>query len=155
MPRWITDEKGVWHPAKEKVALRNNRKEPMINPSATWSSYYGEVVQPGEVFIYEGPDRAAMFELFDQKVDSLGADFHNDPDLVSRVKQMGYKDVTEYSKVMGYDEKKAKDRFAKEATKVAQHELPEKVEAIKRLGGGQDLSGQGNDTYGGFGEPPK
>ena len=155
MPRWTTDSRGVWHPAKEKVALRNNKKEQIINPSATWSNYFGQKVLPGEVYIYEGPDRAAMFELFEQKVESLGVDFHTDPDLISRVRQMGYKDVNEYARVMGFDEKKAQERFEKESAKVTGHELPQKVEALQMLGGGKDLTGQGQDIYGGFGEPPK
>jgi hypothetical protein len=43
--------------------------------------------------------------------------------------------------------------FEKKASVITKHELPEKVEAIKKLGGGQDTSGQGNDKYGGFGKP--
>lgn len=155
MPRWITDERGLWHPAKEKVALKNNSTKEIINPSATWSNHYGEKIAPGDPYIYEGPDRAAMFELFDQKVELLGHDFFTDVDLITRVRQMGYKDVGEYARVMGYDEKKAKDMFKKEGSQITKHELPEKVEAIKTLGGGTDTSGGGQDRFGSFGDPPK
>lgn len=154
MPNWITDEKGLWHPAKERVALKNNSDKSIVNPSATWSNFFGQMVGPGEPYIYEGPDRAAMFELFDQKVENLGHSFFTDPDLITRARQLGYKDVEEYALVMGYDEKKAKERFAKAGAVITKHELPKKVEAIKILGGGIDKSGQGQDVYGGFDDPP-
>ena len=155
MSRWITDEKGLWHPGKEKVSLTNNSDKPIINPSATWSNYYGQVVQPKEPYIYEGPDRAAMFDLFDAKVEHLGHNFFTDVDLIQRARQMGYKDVQEYATIMGYDEKKAKERFAKHGAAVTMHELPKKVAATRILGGGTDFSGQGQDVRGDFGDPPQ
>ena len=154
MPRFITNEVGKWYPAKEKVGLRNNSDKAIVNPSATYSNYYGQTVQPGEPYIYEGPDRAALLQLWEEGVDHLGADFRNDPDLISRVKQMGFNNVTEFARVFGWDEAKAKERFNKFASVTTSHEIIDKAKAIKELGGGTDMSGSGQDVYGGFGEPP-
>jgi len=153
MPSWVTDELGRWFPKKEKVALKNNGNEAMVNPSATWSNHYGEVIQPGEPYIYEGPDRAAMLQLFEEKTEWLGSDFHMDPELISRVKQLGYPDVESYAVVMGYDRVKAKKRFEEATASINKHEPPPKVKPIDALGGGLDTTGGGQDTKGGFGEP--
>lgn len=155
MPRWITDEKGKWYPAKEKVALRNNSKESIVNPSATWSNHFGEEVGAGEPFIYEGPDRAALEQLFAEgNLEFLGNDWREDPYILDIVRERGYKDVETYAKAKGFNETKAKERFESLAAVTASHEITKKVEAIKKIGGGQDSSGQGNDAYGGFGVPP-
>jgi hypothetical protein len=144
MSRWISKD-GIWHPAKEKVALKNiTDKVKVIG---------GQTVQPGEPYIYEGPDRAALFELFEQKVETLGQDFRQDIELINRVKQLGYNSVDDYAKVMGYDKDKVEELFNKHASVVTQHELPDKVKALNELGGGTDMSGQGKSIVGGFGEP--
>lgn len=132
MSRFISKD-GVWHPAKEKVALTNHKT--------------------GEPYIYDGADRAALFELFQQKVETLGQDFRFDSDLLNRIRQLGYKDVEEYLKFIGYNKEKVEADFKKNATMVSRHELPEKVAAIEKMGGGTDTSGQGNDIPGGFGKP--
>jgi len=154
MPTYISKD-GVCHPAKERVALRNNSNETIKNPSAEWSKFYGEEVKPGEEYIYEGADRASLFELYLQKVETLGIPFWDDPDLVSRVRQLGYKDVKTYARAMGWDKEKVEEEFKKKAEVVNKHELPNKVAAIKKLGGGIDTSGQGKNRYGGFGEVPQ
>ena len=144
MSRWVSKD-GIWHPAKEKVALKNiTDKVKVIN---------GQTVQPGEPYIYEGPDRAALFELFEQKVETLGQDFRQDIELINRVKQLGYTSVDDYAKAMGYDKDKVEALFNKNASVVTQHELPKRVEALNELGGGTDMSGQGKSIVGGFGEP--
>ena len=132
MSRFISKD-GVWHPAKEKVALVNRKT--------------------GEPFIYEGADRAALFELFQQKVETLGTDFRYDADLLNRIRQLGFKDIEEYLKFIGYDSEKVEAHFKKNASIINKHELPEKVAAIEKMGGGVDTSGQGNDIPGGFGKP--
>jgi len=144
MPRYISKD-GEWHPAKEKVGLTNITKQD--------KEVDGKIVKPGEPYVYEGPDRAALFELYKEGVDKLGRNFKNDPDFIARVRQLGFKDVSEYLKIIGYDEAEVEKKFNEKASAVSKHELPKKVEAIKKLGGGQDTSGQGNDTYGGFGKP--
>ena len=144
MSRWVSKD-GIWHPAKEKVALKNiTDKVKVIG---------GQTVQPGEPYIYEGPDRAALFELFEQKVETLGQDFRQDIELINRVKQLGYNSVDDYAKAMGYDKDKVEALFNKNASVVTQHELPKRVEALNELGGGTDMSGQGKSIVGGFGEP--
>ena len=144
MPQYISKD-GVWHVAKEKVAL--------VNHSDKAREINGKMVGAGEPFIYEGPDRASLYELFKLKVDTLGIDFRKDPDLIGRVRQLGYKSVDAYAKDMGYDAEKVEKEFAEKASVVSMHELPAKVEEIDTLGGGRDFSGQGNDMKGGFGVP--
>jgi hypothetical protein len=132
MSRFISKD-GVWHPANEKVALTNHKT--------------------GEPYIYEGPDRAALYELFQQKVENLGNDFRFDSELINRIRQLGYKDIDEYLQFIGYDSSKVELEFKKNASKINKHELPERIASIEKMGGGTDTSGQGNDIPGGFGKP--
>ena len=131
MPNWLSRD-GVWYPVKEKVGLKK---------------------KDGEPYIYEGPDRAALFVLFQEKTETLGMDFRHDPDLLARVRALGYKDIDEYALAVGYDPQKVEEDFQKHASAVNKHELPEKVKAVEMMGGGVDTSGQGNDIPGGFGKP--
>ena len=131
MSQFISKD-GVWYPAKEKVGL---------------------VKKDGTPYIYSGADRAALFELWQQKVETLGMDFRHDPDLLSRIRSLGFKDIDEYLATIGYDEKKVEENFKKNASVVNKHELPERIAAIETMGGGVDTSGQGNDISGGFGKP--
>lgn len=144
MPNYISID-GEFHPAKERVALKNlSGKEREVD---------GKVVKPGEDYIYEGADRAALFELYKAGVEKFGIDFHHDAELLHRVKQLGFKDVKEYAKAVGYDKERIKKEAEEKAAKVTMHELPVKVKAVEQLGGGIDTSGGGQDKYGGFGEP--
>lgn len=141
MPRYISKD-GVWFPAKEKVGLENkSNKEIEVN---------GEKVAPGDPFIYEGPDRGAVIELHKAGEETLGTNFENDPDLVDRVRQRGYKDMKEYKKKMGYDAEKAEKEFNEKASIVNKHELPKRAKAIEIMGGGR---GGGKYEKGGFGKP--
>ena len=151
MPNWISKD-GVFHPAKEKVALVNNSKKAITNPSEEGTRGFGQIVEPGEPFIYEGPDRAAMFALFQAKQETLGMDFHTDADLINRVRQLGYKSVDEYAKVMGYDKVKVEEDFKAKASVIVKHDLPQRVKELNIMGGGSDTSGSGADIIGGFGE---
>ena len=131
-PRWVSKD-GVWHPAKEHVVLPH--------------------LAGTKNEVYDGPDRAALFELYKVKKETLGHDFRKDADLINRVRQLGYESVDEYAKAMGYDQEKVEQEFKEKASSVTKHELPKRVEAIKTLGGGKDFAGQGEDRYGGFGKP--
>ena len=152
MPNYVSHG-GEWHPAKERVALKNISGKTIKNPSDASSKFANEEIKPGEDFIYEGADRAALYELWLNKSETLGMDFRQDAELINRVRQLGYKSVAEYAKLMGYDANKAKEEFDKKATVVVKHDLPAKVEAINTLGGGNDSSGSGNDRFGDFGVP--
>jgi len=144
MPSYISRD-GVWTPAQEKVALVNNETKPItIN---------GKEVGPGEPYIYEGPDRAAEFELYQSGEKTFGVEFWKDPDMIQRAKNLGYKDIFEYAKEMGWEKEKSEKDFEKKASVVQRHEPPKKSKAREIDGGGKDLSGGGADVYGGFGKP--
>lgn len=143
MPKWVSQE-GVWHPRNEKVALVNN--------SEKVKKIGDQEVGPGEPYIYEGPDRAALFQLFQEKQESLGGDFRHDAEFLLRVKNLGYRDLDDYLSSIGYDSEKAVKLTEEKLSRVNKHELPKKIKAIETLGGGKDFSGQGNDKAGGFGE---
>ena len=143
---------GVWYPGKERVSLKNISGKVLTNPSEKGSKYFGEEVQPGDDFIYEGPDRAAMFLLFKEKVETLGQDFRQNPDMIGIARQFGFKDVNAYAKAMGYDKAKVEEEFLKKASVIAKHDLPAKAKEVLIMGGGQDSSGGGVDIIGGFGE---
>lgn len=144
---------GVWHPSKERVALKNYSDKTIKNPS-TDEKFKDEEVKPGEDFIYSGPDRAALFELWKDKVANLGTDFRTDPEFLQAVRNMGYQNYKKYLKDIGFDEKKAQEDFDERAEKVNLHELPKKVNAINTLAGGMDTAGGGNDMRGDFKAPP-
>ncbi len=145
MPNWVSKD-GEWFPAKEKVALKK---------------------ESGEPFIYEGPDRAAIKELWEQagrpKVSNekdltdkkafLGQDFRSNTDMINTARQLGYKTVDAYVKAHGYSADEAKKNFEEKASEVSVHELPKKVDPAYIEGGGMDTSGQGNDKMGGFKRP--
>ena len=150
---------GVWHPSKERVALKNNANHTITNPSEEGSKYAGEEIPAGADFIYEGPDRAFLFELY--KIDktgntkTMGMDFHEDPDIRDRVRQMGYNSVQEYAKSRGYNKEKAEILFKANASRTSFHNLPKKVEMLEALeSGGDDTAGQGQGMKGGFGDTP-
>ena len=136
---------GTWHPAKEKVGGLTNKSKKTIVVNE-------KEIKPGDPFIYEGPDRAALLELYREKVETFGQDFRKDPDFINRVRQLGY--TTEsYLKAVGYDEEQVEKDFKKNAQVVQKHEIGEKVKTINTLGGGIDTSGGGADAYGGFEKP--
>jgi hypothetical protein len=143
MPRFVSDG-GVWHPAKEHAVL------PHLSGT--------------DKEIYDGPDRAAMEELakaygVDEngypKQTTFGMPFNQDPDLINRAKQLGFVSVKKYADAVGYDAKKAREEFEAKASVIIKHEPPKRSPGRQIDGGGKDLSGQGNDKYGGFGTPPE
>lgn len=149
---------GKWFPAKERVALKNNSNKEIVNPSSDDSKFYQEKVPAGADFIYEGPDRAFLYELY--KIDKSGAtttmgqDFHEDNEFRDRIRQMGYNSVAEYAKSRGYDKEKAKALFETKIGELKLHQLPDKVAAIEIAeSGGHDTAGDAH-MDGGFGETP-
>ena len=152
MANWNSD-KGKWHPMKERVALKNYSEEVIKNPS-TDEKYKGEEIKPGEDYIYSGPDRAALYELWQVRAESFGEDFRTNPDFLQAVRNMGYSSYKKYLKDIGFDEKKIDEKFKEKAEKVNMHELPKRVKALNTLAGGRDTSGGGNDMTGDFNSPP-
>jgi len=131
MPTFVSN--GKWFPARERV----------VDPNA----------EPGKE-VYEGPDRAAMWDLKSQGVEFLGKDIKLDTELVVRAKQMGFKDLDEYLNAYGYDKKAAEADFQKKMQIVNTHKNPVPKQATRFVGGGFDATGNGRDAVGGFGEVP-
>ena len=138
MPNYVS-KGGVWVAAKEHAVL------PHLSGT--------------DKEVYDGPDRAAEAEFAEAYgVDEngqpnkreFGIHYSHDPDIINRARSLGFKDVKEFTKAMGYNEtkKEAEKREEEKVKVVVMHKEPKKVEAVKILGGGKDLSGQGNDTLG-------
>jgi hypothetical protein len=116
--------------------------------------------------IYDGPDRAAQEELsiaggVDREgkpiMKSFGINFRNDPDIINRARSLGFKDVNEFASAMGYNKTPEEEKAeieAKEKVIVNPNAPIKRGEAVNKLGGGNDTSGQGNDVYGGLGSNP-
>ncbi len=163
MASWITDEKGKWHPAKEKVALTNlSGKVLTFKKKDKDGKEFVESVNPGEPYIYEGPCREALFQLWEIDktggTTTIGEDFRTNTEFLESYAKarnaFGFKDVNEYLGYLGFDEKKVKEDFEAKASKVSKHELPNRIAEIKRIGGGDNRANPGKDIrYGGFGEP--
>ena len=152
MPKYVS-KGGIWHPAKEKVALKNYSDKTIKNPS-TDEKYKDEEIKPGEDYIYSGADRAALFEMWKAKVEHFGEDFRTNPEFLQAVRNMGYTSYKKYLKDIGFDEKKLDEQFAKNYEEVNKHDLPKKVKAIEILAGGRDTSGGGQDMKGEWKLPP-
>ena len=56
----------LWHPAKEHVVLPH--------------------LAGTKNEVYDGPDRAALLELFKQKVETLGQDFRTNPEFLQAIR---------------------------------------------------------------------
>ena len=144
MPSYVSDG-GVFTPAKEHAVL------PHLSGT--------------EHEVYDGPDRAAEFELAQAhgvdaegkpKVGHFGINYKHDPDVINRARSLGFKDVAEYAQAMGYNgtpEQEKVEAIEKKKIVVTHKEASRKV-ANAKLGGGTDTSGQGNDKLGGFGSDP-
>lgn len=163
MASWITDENGKWHPAKEKVGLINRSDKVLkIKKTDKEGKEYIEEVKPGEPYIYEGPDRAALYELWSRdktgKTTTIGEDFRTNTEFLEYYAKsrnaFGFASVQEFLDYLGYDTKQIKKDFNEKASVINKHELPNRIEEIKRLGGGDDRAGGGNAKYGGFGDIP-
>jgi hypothetical protein len=140
MPSYVSKD-GIWYPAKEHVVL----------PHLTGT----------DKEVYDGPDRAAEFELaqaFGVDADgkpkevTFGINFRDDPDLIDRARQLGYKDVMEYAVSRGYDPVKSEKLFKEKAAEIIKHKDPVRAPEKLMIGGGIDTSGKGADLIGGFGD---
>lgn len=158
MSRWISLD-GKWFPAPERVALKNNTNSVTKIPKKR--NEKGEIIEweevaPGMDYIYEGPDRGALFELY--LIDKtggtkfIGSEFKNDPMFIKMTKDTGFASVKEYLKYIDYDESKVKQRFDEIASKVAPHDITKWGKFQDMVAGGRDTSGGGADIVGGFGE---
>lgn len=143
-PNYVSKE-GVFFPAKEKVGL--------INRSGKTITVEGKEVKDGEPYIYEGVDRAALYELYLQGTETMGQNFRQNPEFLANVRNQGFSNVDEYLKAIGYEENMTEEEFEKKISRVNKHELPKKVAAVKVLGGGKDFAAQGEDKYGSFDKP--
>ena len=173
MSRWISDENGRWHPAKESVSLKNLSNKPMkIKMKDDNGKEFTRTVPPGGDYIYEGPDRAAMFQWWEENGKptyeqimampegsiTMGEDFRINQefmDFYAKYRQsMGFQNMKEFLDYLGYDAEKQRKRFKEKAEIVNLHELPNRVPEIKKVGGGSDTAHPGeNIEYGGFGTP--
>lgn len=131
MPTWIS-KGGVWEPALERV----------VDPNA-----------PKGQEVYEGLDRAALDQLKEEGVTALGMHFRLDPELQTRARQMGFKDVDEYLKTYGWDVKKAEEDYLKKKAVVNDHKDPPRVPPPVLRSGGDDESRSGKGRKGGFDIP--
>ena len=164
MSSWVTDEKGLWHPAKEKVGLVNRSgKTIKVKSKDREGKEFVQDIAPGEPYVYEGPDRAALFELWQLdktgKTTTVGEDFRRNTEFLESYAKarnaFGFASVQEYLDYLGYDEKKVKEEFALKASVINKHEMKERIEEIKMLGGGSDTATGKQLQYGGFGNVPK
>lgn len=174
MATWISDEKGVWHPAKERVPLYNRSEKTItIEQTASDGTKFKVDVPPGASYIYEGPDRAAMLQWWEEngkptaeemqdKINgsvTFGDDFKKNTEFMEQYAKFrsmfGFKNVDEYLSYIGYDQKKLHENFLKKASIVATHDAPAKVREIQMVGGGTDKANPGkNLRFGGFGDMP-
>lgn len=173
MSTFISDEKGIWHPAKERVPLKNlSGKTIEIEQTASDGKKFKMSVPPGADYIYEGPDRAAMFQWWEENGKpsaekmkemqgnvTFGEDFRTNTEFMeqyAKFRQMfGFENVEAYLKYLGYDSVKMHERFVKNASVVNIHDAPARLNEVQRIGGGTDVANPGkNLRYGGFGDMP-
>lgn len=172
MPTWISDEKGLLHPAKENTSLVNrSNKIITIEQTDENGKKFKVKVKPGGSYIYEGPDRAAMFQWWEENGRptaeqikampdgsiTMGSNFQTNQefmDYYAKYRQaFGFQNMGEFLTYLGYDAVKQKKRFEEKAQEVQLHELPERVPEIKKVGGGDDRANPGkNVRLGGWGE---
>jgi len=156
MPSYVSKD-GVWFPAKEHVVL----------PHLTGTKNE----------VYDGPDRAAEFELAQAfgvetegvnkgkpLVTTFGEDFRLNAEMIEVARKFGYQDtvdvegnvtvsaVEKYAKARGYDPKKSDKLFKEKAAVIVKHIEPERKPEPLITGGGVSTA-PGNETLiGGFGE---
>ena len=96
---------GEWKPAKEVVSMVNNFGKTIKSPLIIGPDGKHEALK-GEVFIYKGPDREAVKMLKEEGVESLGQCFKNNPEFLQSIRNMGFNNIEEYFKQIGFDEGK-------------------------------------------------
>lgn len=159
MPSYISKE-GVFHPAEEIVSLTNFGPE-FVDPNTK------RLVKTGHPYIYQGPCRAALFEIWEangkpSKADAknkakemtIGTNFRKSPEFLQMLRDLNFKTADEYLAWIGYDANKAEEDFKAKASVITTHDAPQRVSEVKRIGGGDNRANPGIDLkYGGFGEP--
>lgn len=173
MSSWISDEKGLLHPAKERVGLKNLKSHDIVVEQTDMEGKKFKIKVPaGGDYTYEGPDRAAMHQWWEENgrptyeqimempkgTITMGLDFRQNDEFMKQFRiareAHGYQNMNEYLKDIGFDEKKAHEKFLEKASVVQLHDLPNRVPEIKKLGGGDDRANPGkNIKLGGWGEP--
>lgn len=159
MSRWISLD-GKWFPAKERVGLRNNSNSsieiPKKRDEETGKILEWETIPPGADYIYEGLDRAALFDLYlidkTGQVSSLGIDFKTDPQFLKMTRDLGFSTVKKYLAYVDYDEKRMKERFKEISKEVKPHDVVKWGRFQEMIAGGKDTSSTGAHIVGGFGE---
>lgn len=174
MSTWISDEKGIWHPAKERVPLKNlSGKDIEIEQTSTDGVKFKQKVKPGMDYIYEGPDRSAMFQWWEENGKpsaeqmkermegdvTFGMNFRENDEFLKQYAKFreifGFKDVEAYLKYIGYDSAKVHAKFLEKASILNVHDAPARIQEVQKLGGGTDHANPGkNLRYGGFGDMP-
>jgi len=173
MSNWISDETGVWHPAKERVSLKNLKDKSIeIEQTSSDGKKFKQTIFPGQDYIYEGPDRAALFQWWEEngrptaeemKVRegklTFGDDFRKNSEFMeqySKFRQMfGFNSVDDYLKYLGYDSAKSHEKFLTKASVVIMHDAPARIKEVQMVGGGDDRANPGkNIRLGGFGDVP-
>lgn len=174
MPSWISDEKGLLHPAKEQVSLVNRTNKTIsIEQTSEDGKKFKMKIKPGAPYIYEGPDRASMYQWWEENGRptseqiaampsgsvTMGSNFQTNQefmDFYAKYRQaFGFQNMKEFLDYLGYDSVKQNKRFQEKAQIVNVHELPDRVPEIKKVGGGSDTANPGkNIRLGGWGEQP-
>jgi len=168
MSTWVSDEKGLLHPAKERVGLKNlSGKAIKIKQMADDGKEYTKTVKPGEDYIYEGPDRGAMLQWWEENgrptaeqiaampegAVTMGSPFQTNQefmDFYAKYRQaFGFQNMGEFLTYLGYDENKQRERFKNLSQNLNLHELPDRVPEIKKVGGGDDRANPGKNIRAG------
>lgn len=168
MPTWISDEKGLLHPAKEQASLVNRSNNTIkVEQTDENGKKFKVKVKPGASYIYEGPDRGAMFQWWEEKgkptydqimampagTVTIGEGFRQNDEFMKQFRiareAHGYQNMDEYLKDIGFDQVKAHEQFLRKAEVVQVHELPDRVPEIKKIGGGDDRANPGNNRRAG------
>jgi hypothetical protein len=159
-PTFVSN-KGLWYAAKEKIGGLVYAGKKAIKKEDLPESIIivGDVLNPGDPFMYDGADREALkmlgkegFDLNGDRV--IGQDFRHNTEFIQSIRTMGFNTVDEYLKFVGFDEKEDDKRFKEKAERTKSHEVERKVNAIEVLAGGKDMANPGGESelIGGFGE---
>lgn len=160
MPTFVSD-KGMWYAAKEKVGglvyagTKSIKKEDLPKSIII----VGDVLNPGDPFMYDGADREALKMLQRDGSDFkgeriMGQDFRHNLDFLQSTRTMGFQNVDEFLNFIGYSETEDENKFKERAERTKSHTLDKSVNAINVLAGGKDMANPGGDSeiIGGFGE---
>lgn len=150
MPGNFVSVMGKWFPRKESAMMTNTFGKVLESDFIT-AKDGSHRVEPGENFLYNGPNREAVKMLKADGVDFLGRDFKTDPEFLQAVRTMGFNNYKEYLEHFGFNEK---EEIKKQMELV--HELADKTPKLKdeivELAGGRDFTGnKANNFIGGFG----